>query len=665
MAIASKQIDAVSKLAAAVRDEITRANDSDLKENRELALDYNYGRRPPAPGGGLSGVVSMDVADAINAITAQLLPMISTDAVVEFEADGAQDEQAATAESAVVNEVIIEDNNGFLALEECIRDALLLRIGVAKIWVDEMVDVQNLRWDDVSDEELNILLAPTAANEARHLISREGTAAEIRVTLTTREFRFRSVDPTQFMYRANWISGQDLEDCPFVAERLYLARYELKEMGYDPALVDELPNVAQPRNTDGRQRDVSAELDFVTDQKDLEFVECHECYYHWHGELLKVFLGGENTILGTEPVEIVPYAVGACILRQHRLTGESVFDKLRGVQDGKTAALRQWIDNLTIANQARVIINEANVNLADALDSKPGGVVRARDVSQVVPFPFIDTGPSNLALLQYFDEVRTEAVGAALDMQSAPAQLANVAASVVERQYSSKELVVAMFAKNFAETLIRRAWLLMHATLRLYSNEPINMKLAGEWQEVDAAGWPARTKLNVRTGMTVGQRTHAQQTLQQAMLFQQQAMAQGRDGVLASNETLHRSYLDWLTMAGLENPGRYAIDPASPEAQAAAQANAETAQQAQQAQQQLIGAQVQIEAGKAQETERNNKAEIDFKYYNANLDAEIDEAKLVGEATLDLERAQMQGEQNEHEREASAGNGASRDRGDN
>ena len=633
------------ELADAVRAEISLCEDTELSANREQALKY-YNADPRGDEvEGRSRVISTDTSDAIGAILAQLLPMISSDAVVEFEPNDEADVEAARAESMAVNKVMLEENNGTMELEQSVQDALLLRNGVLKVWYEDDVTINRLDVALYDDSEIVALLNNAAPNDVR---TYDEESATIKSVVTDRRFRFGSIDITQFMYRANWHS-YDLDKCPFVAERQYITRSDLVRMGVSKEVAFSLPATTEDTQGDNYRRNRSAQSGLASSSRDQDTIECHESYilYDWDGdgisERMRVLLGAGNYPIEIEEVDVVPYAVGTCILAPHRLTGRSVFDAVCQIQDGKTAALRQWIDNLTICNNTRLIMNDAETNLADALDSKPGGVVRSRNPGNVVPVPVVDTGSSNLQLLGYLNEMRTEGIGASLEMQNGMMQLQNVAAAAQERQYTSKELMVALFAKNFGDTLIRRAWRLMHNLLQKWSNKPLWMQISGQWVEVDPSSWSPRDRLNVKAGLTVGQRAHAQNALSQSIQLQVAAMNQGLAGVLADATTIYRTYTDLLAMAGIENPQVYAIDPSSPAAQQAAQQAQQAAQQAQQAAQALQSAQIQLADKQITTQAQGKKDDVDFKYWNAALQAEVEQAKLVGSATLELERIQAEG----------------------
>ncbi len=118
--------------------------------------------------------------------------------------------------------------------------------------------------------------------------------------------------------------------------------------------------------------------------------------------------------------------------------------------------------------------------------------------------------------------------------------------------------------------------------------------------------------------------------------------------------TIYNTIQDWLSMAGLDNPDLYSINPDSPQAQQAAQQKAQqqqqqaqAAQQMQQAQMALVQEQLNLERMKLAQQAKADGDELAFKYWNARLNSEVDEMKLAAQGAFDLEKVQLQGEQRE------------------
>jgi hypothetical protein len=645
------------ELRKVLREEIAQAeavDGSEIQANREKALNYYYGRLPAIDGepGDRASIISTDVADMVNAVLAQMTPMLSTDCLVEFEAYGKEDEDACRAESSAVNNTIIEQNHGFIEFQEAIKDALLMRNCACKVYVDDEVTVRRVPYRgrgidrDLANEELAVLLEPRAPNEEREL---SGDA--VKVTTTRRSFKFEAVPIDNVVYEANAPSS-DIQTFRFFAERLFYTRSELIEMGYDKQLVESLPAYKDETNMTVTARNRTPETTKFSPTRDQDTIECYEAYQlidldgDGVSERYKVMFASEY-VLDYAPCDIIPYAVGTAFIQSHRLTGESLFDHLEQTQIFKTFLLRNWLDNQARINSGgRLVADPTSVDFNDLLNNSD--VVKVKDMNKVpVPLVVPDIGPSISNALQYQDKIRTERGGAALDMLSADAQLVGETAYGIERQYGQREMLVSFMARNLAETLIRPVYIIMHEYMRRYANAPINIKLNGEWAQVNPAVWPKRERCNVKVGLSSGERSHIQRTLSQMLQIQVSAIQQGLGGQLADLSTIYNTLVDWATMAGIDNADNYVINPKSEAAQVAAQRSAQAAQQEQQVQQQLIQEQLRLEYTRLAQTAKEANDELAYKYWSDRLKSEAEEAKIVASGIIDLERVQMQGEQRE------------------
>lgn len=650
------------ELAGILEQEISRAEGSDQDEIsavRELALDYYYERQGRFPSvQGRSSVVSGDTSQMVNAVLAAMLPMVAIDSVAMFEPDGEADEDQARLESQVVNHMIVEKNRGYVAFHESIKDALMLRTAVMRCWAEEVETTEVITIDasSMSDDDVQLLLEKEGPTETgRELIEHTDDIARFAVTYRKNVFKVGSVDPGNFLYAVNHDSVF-LDDIRFCAERQLMTRSDLEARGYDRSKVDGLAPLESETKGDVFARNRNFEPSYEAWSRDQDIIEIYDCYIRLDqngdgiSELWNVIFATPQTILHKEEAPWVPYAVGTPFISSHRLLGESLAEKLKHVQDVKTATLRQWLDNLDVSNNTRLGVVESQVNLDDAINSRPGGIIRMMSPDSITPIPSTDVGPSAMALLDYMDKIRAERGGASLDMQNSDRQLVNkqISYSTLSKQYSVLEQLAEMMSRNLAETLVRSLYLLAHKTLRHIWREPVQAQLAGQWIVTDPSEWRERDRVNVRIGLSPGQREHRQQTMQELVQWQLGVQAQGKDGILTDDSGLHKAMTDYLHSAGVDAPEQYLVDPNSQAAQQTAQAMAE-AQQAQQQQlmqmqQQMATLQATIEQSKLQLEKYKADHDTAFKYYDARLKAEIAEAELVGQATRDLEVAQLQGE---------------------
>src|SRR5438105_11410051 len=107
---------------------------------------------------GRSRAVSSDVADTIEGLMPGLMDIFcGTDEVVRFEPVGAEDEQAAQQESDYVNHVFMQQNPGFMVTYGFIKDALLSKVGIVKVFWDEREHEERETYYDQSDDAFAML----------------------------------------------------------------------------------------------------------------------------------------------------------------------------------------------------------------------------------------------------------------------------------------------------------------------------------------------------------------------------------------------------------------------------------------------------------------------------------------------------------------------------
>jgi hypothetical protein len=633
------------RLKRVLESEISRADGgetSDLIANRAMAMRFYNGDPMGDEKPDRSDAISTDVADMVNATLALMVPMISTDAVVQFEPNGEDDELMADAESRAVNAVIIEECGGFIEIQEAVKDALLLRNGCMKVSMreDETVETRDIP-PEVEREALAAWVDQAAPNEERSVAKGKAT-----IVTTERRFIVEAVAIERILYQAGY-SG-DLQRIRFFAEQVDYTRSELRDLGFGAAEVDDLPAFKETNDAVGRARSRTWEPGNTAETRDQDIIECHECYQlidldgDGISERYRVLFAGRSQVLDYEQVPLIPYSLGSPFLNAHRITGESLFDHLRATQIVKTKLLRQLLDNVATVNNGRYAYDPDMTSEADVLTPRAGGGIRARNPAQsLVPIPVPDVLSGVLSALAYEDQRRTERGGAALEMLSSDKQLVGETAHGIERQYAAREAMVSMMAKNLSETLIRGIYQLTHEFMRRFASEPVRVRVAGQYQELDPRQWPKRKRCNVTTGLSPGQRGHLQNVLSQNLQLQLAVLQAGGSGVLVDMQSIYRTTQAWLRLASVDNPERFWIDPASPKAQQAAQGQAQQAQAADAKQTQLMQANFELEREKIRSGDRQHQGDLRFKYDELDLKTQLEEAKLTVGGVVDLEKQRM------------------------
>ncbi|WP_244941512.1 portal protein [Bradyrhizobium yuanmingense] len=154
-------------LSAEKANALAGLNASSLASERADAMAYYLGDMekdmPTQPG--RSKTVSTDVADVIEGLMPQLMDIFAgSDEVVRFEAVGPEDEEAAQQETDYVNHVFMQQNPGFMVLYSFLKDALLSKVGIVKVWWDEREEEQRETYYDMTDEQFALLARDVAAS---------------------------------------------------------------------------------------------------------------------------------------------------------------------------------------------------------------------------------------------------------------------------------------------------------------------------------------------------------------------------------------------------------------------------------------------------------------------------------------------------------------------
>ena len=157
--------DLKSMLAAEKADALAAVSAARLAEERADAMDYYLGdmsRDMPAQDG-RSRAVSTDVSDTIEGLMPHLMDIFAgSDEVVRFEPVGPEDEAAAAQETDYVNHVFVQQNPGFMVLYSFIKDALLSKTGIVKVWWEEREEESRETYYDLTDDQFTILAQAVA-----------------------------------------------------------------------------------------------------------------------------------------------------------------------------------------------------------------------------------------------------------------------------------------------------------------------------------------------------------------------------------------------------------------------------------------------------------------------------------------------------------------------
>jgi hypothetical protein len=622
----------------------------ELAVSRKQAYDYYFQRKRGDEVPGRSEIVAGDVSAMVEADLAQMVEPLLAKRIVEFCAYDEADEEQAQLEADCVQEMIFARENGFIELTSSIKDALLVRNGILKVYVDERTHYQKVRRTNVAPEIVTDVL-DGIGEVTVHSYDAESGSLSATVKKVTRKFRVQSIAPENFLFPKNW-DRQDLENIPFCAERHVDPRSTLVERGFPKEKVAKLRRYNNPwqQATDARlPRSVSPQA-FPFD-KSQELVEWYECYVMMDdgngGATLHVISVSDKWILeDDEENTIVGYATGVAFINPHTFMGISLFDKLKSTQDEKTALKRALQDNLNATNKNRTAHFDGIVEADDLTDGRNNGSIRVKagivpDVRMAVAaFAVPDTSGNILANIQHTNSVRAEMGGAALDMASGPMQLNDrLGSQGLDRAYSVMEQLSQFMARVFAHTLLRATYKVAHEVLRTQWQQPIKFKRGKTWVQTDPTKWPVRDSVKVNMGKPLNERARLSAILDSLMQKQILLAQSGMEEILIDVQAFYNTLIDWMRINDIEIPERYLLDPRTPKALEAFKQKHEQAAQAAQKQDALMQQAIAFEqVGKALEKYMHD-SDLQFKYYQTVLNAQIEEAKIAKDGVVDLAKA--------------------------
>jgi hypothetical protein len=88
--------------------------------------------------------------------------------VVRFEPVGPEDAPAAAQETDYVNHVFMQKNPGFLILYSFIKDALLSKVGIVKVWWEEEEREERETYYDLTDDQYAMIAADPGVEIVEH-----------------------------------------------------------------------------------------------------------------------------------------------------------------------------------------------------------------------------------------------------------------------------------------------------------------------------------------------------------------------------------------------------------------------------------------------------------------------------------------------------------------
>src|SRR5262249_34534370 len=176
-----------------------------------------------------------------------------------------------------VNHVFMQRNPGFLVLYSFIKDALLSKVGIVKVWWETREEFERETYLDLTEEQFAIIAGDPDVEIVEHTEKRIANSEQARdardyshltpgysllhdVTVETKRShacaRVEAVPPEEFGIARN---ARSIREAGYVFHEVLRRQEELVAQGYDAEQVEALPSWSALANVESQARDTVEE----------------------------------------------------------------------------------------------------------------------------------------------------------------------------------------------------------------------------------------------------------------------------------------------------------------------------------------------------------------------------------------------------------------------
>jgi hypothetical protein len=475
-----------------------------------------------------------------------------------------------------------------------IKDALLSKVGIVKVWWETREERERETYLDLDEAAFAIISAdpdveivahsahggPAAAAGGLDAAGAPASAPLLHdVTVQTKRSwqcaRVEGVPPEEFGIARN---ARSIRDTDYCFHDVLRSEAKLIAQGYDREQIKRIPSHIVTDTIEAHARDTVSEStlrqgdDGLNGASRVIRITEHYVRIDYEGDdkprLYRVTTAGEDGEVLTrdgEPDVIqedaIPFATMTPVIVTHRFFGRSIADLIMDIQRIKTALLRALLDNAYLANNPRTEVPESHASdttLDDLLVSRPGGIVRTKMPGGLQVLQHPDVGAQVFPLLQYQDATREWRTGVSRQGQGIdPNALQNQVATIANQMFSASQAKVKLIARIFAETGIRDLFSLLHATIRKHGSQAQTVRLRNLWVTVDPRDWKKRDDMTINVALGTGTKGEQLANMQLIVGAQEKAIALG----LVTPSNIYESAKELTKLAGHKDTARFFTAP--------------------------------------------------------------------------------------------------------
>jgi len=575
----------------------------DLSEapDRIVASDYFNGKPFGNEEDGRSQVVSRDVRDTIALMLPQIMrTFFGTQRVVEYQPRYPEDVPSSEQASDYVNQVVLGADNptSFQTFYSIIKDALVKRVGIAKVDWERREEVEHEEYTGLDDQALEALMSdpdiegsslesypdpsfkpppaesvsPTEAPQQQQ----ESMDAPMLHDVVIRRLSvegsvvFESLPPEEFLIDRR---AKSVEEASIVAHRRYLTVSELVSMGYD---YDEMLDLA------GDDSEFDTNMEYLARHPLGSYADSDEggeanrkvLYIEAYAKVdfggsgitsLRKFCcaGNHHKLLHHSPVNDIPFVVFSGYPEPHFWRGQSVADLTMDVQLVKSSILRNMLDSLAKSIHPDTWLVEGQVNIDDALSNKVGKLVRTRSAGAIGELNKSFNGKEAFPMLDYMDRMKEDRTGMSkASMGLDPDALQSTEKSAVSATMASSqaqiELLCRVFAENGMKPLFKKILKLLHN----HQEKARMVRLRNTWVPIDPRVWDIGMDVSVNVALGMGTTQERMQMLAGLAVKQEKILQeQGSTNPFVTNGQYHHTLSKMTELSGFKDVQSFWSNP--------------------------------------------------------------------------------------------------------
>lgn len=504
----------------------------DRLRNLEAYLAEPEGEWSPPEIEDRSAVVATDVADTIEWLLPSLLRVFASNKdAIEATAKRPQFEAGAHLVTETLRWVFWDQLDGVTFLYNWAKDGLMQKVGFARVGWRNSVRSTRLRYEGLTMGQVEMLAADDGVQivgKAQRTETVEGQPLpvfDVEIEQEDREGRctITSIPPEEMRLDNAARYGQEPQ---FIAQEYSRRRSELLAEGYDVEGIGADDGLASQERTTRRQ--INSRQRFEDDDEDplLRVVDAFvrigsEEDQSWERALL---IG--DRLFDREEVEDHDFVWWCPEPMPHVFFGHCPADRALEPQRLRTRLLRAVEDNVYLTVNGRTGVVEGEVSIDDVLDSRPGGIVRAKSRDSVFPIAQPDLSAAAWQVMQWGEQWSAKRTGFSDLSKGLNSETLNDTATGVMEITERADMRCELMARHLAQALQRLLTKVMRCMSR-YQDVSQAVRIAGQWVDVDPREWANHYTISVRVGLGAGNRDREVAQLTQLMQVQQGLMQAG------------------------------------------------------------------------------------------------------------------------------------------